>query len=566
MHQATAARSAFARFRADLRADLVSGFLVFLIALPLCLAISLASGCPATAGVLTAICGGLIAPWISNSALTIKGPAAGMIAIVLGCIVAFGGGADAAPEAQRQAYRLMLGVGVVAGGIQILCALLRSGFVSELFPTAAVHGLLASIGVIIMANQTHKMLGVTVPPNMVHGVPHPKEPLELLAEIPKSIWEANPEIALIGLSALGIMFAWPLIKWAPLRRLPAQMAVILVGIPLGYLFDLEHAHTYTFHGASYEISSKFLVAVPASLLTAVQTPDFSGVFTTAGATWIVMFVLIGSLESLLSAKAVDLLDPERRKTDFNRDLLAVGVGNAVAASLGGLPMISEIVRSKANIDNGARSRFANMFHGLFILLFVALLPWLIHRIPLAALAAMLVYTGFRLAHPREFLHMYRVGMEELVVFVGTMIGVLATDLLIGVFIGVALSIAAHIVHGVSPKALFRADLEADHPDEHTTRLRVHSSAVFSNWLGLRKRLLAVARDQTVILDLSRASLVDHTVMEKLHQLAEDFFHEGRHLLVIGLRGHQSLSAHPLAARKKQDAAAQDPVAVSAQRD
>jgi MFS superfamily sulfate permease-like transporter len=523
------------------QADLLSGFLVFLIALPLCLAISLASGFPATAGVFTAIIGGLIAPWISNSELTIKGPAAGLIVIVLGCVIEFGGGPDATPEAKMQAYRLALGISVVAGLLQVAFALLRSGVVSELFPSSAVHGMLAAIGVIIMAKQIPHMLGVKA---------ESKEILELIAEIPRLVPEANPEIAFIGLASLALMFVWPLCKLGGLNKIPAPLMVVLLGIPMGYGFDLDHTHTYTFVGHDYEVGARFLVDVPQSIASAITLPDFSGVPTTMGVKWIAMFMLIGTLESLLSAKAVDLLDPQRRKTDFNRDLLAVGLGNTLSAFVGGLPMISEIVRSKANLDNGAQSRFANMFHGVFLLTFVALLPGLIHRIPLAALAAMLVFTGFRLAHPREFRHMYHIGWDQLAVFTTTLVAVLATDLLIGVILGIALKCVLHLFRGASFRSFIRPNVEIDEPDEHSTRVRVHSSAVFSTWLSLRKTLLAIDRDRTVLLDLSEASLVDSSILEKLHQLQEDFFHEGRNLLVIGLKGHAAVSEHPLATRKK----------------
>ncbi len=532
---------AFSGFSRNMRADMTSGFLVFLIALPLCLAISLASGFPATAGVFTAIVGGLVTPWISNSELTIKGPAAGMIAIVLGCVLELGGGMSAEPEAALRAQQLTLGICVVAGLIQVGAALLRSGFISDLFPTAAVHGMLAAIGVIILAKQSHMVLGVA---------PHGKEPLHLLAEIPSSIMKANPEIAVIGVLSLILLFTWPLVKFAALKRIPGQILVLALAIPLGLLFDLDHTHTYSFAGSQHEISSKFLVNVPGSILSAIMRPDFSAVMTPVGMKWIVMFTLIGSLESLLSAKAVDVLDPMRRKTDINRDLLAVGTANTLVALIGGIPMISEIVRSKANIDNGARSRFANMFHGLFLLILVATLPMLIHKIPLAALAAMLVYTGFRLAHPREFIHMYRIGPEQLLVFAGTMIGVLMTDLLVGVFIGLGLQILVHCFSGVSMASFFKSGVEVEELDDTTTYIRVNNSAVFSTWIGLNKAVMAVSPDRIVVLDLSAARVVDHSTMEKLHALQEDFQHVGRTLRLIGLEEHRGLSKHPLATRLK----------------
>lgn len=521
-------------------ADIISGFLVFLIALPLCLAISLASGCPATAGVFTAIVGGLLSPWISNSALTIKGPAAGLIVIVLGCVVEFGGEPGASPELKLQAYRMMLGIGVVAGLLQVGLALVRSGILAEVFPTSAVHGMLAAIGVIIFSKQIHVMLGVT---------PHGREPLHLLAEIPASLTKANPEIAMIGLASLVILFGWSLLPVA-IRKLPAQLVVLVLGMALASFFDLDHVHTYSFAGWNYELGEQFLVTVPKSVVAAITFPDFSGVMTLNGAKWILMFTLIGTLESLLSSKAIDLLDPKRRKTDPNRDLLAVGVGNSLVAMIGGLPMISEIVRSKANIDNGAKSRFANMFHAIFLLAFVSLLPSLIHRIPLASLAAMLVYTGCRLAHYREFLHMYKVGIEQLAVFSVTLVGVLATDLLIGVGIGFALELALNWWHGMSAKSLLSPAITVDEPDEFTTRIRVNNAAVFTNWLKLRQQVVAIAPERTVMLDLSRAQLVDHNVMEKLEHLQDDLAEDGRNLLVIGLRGHTRLSTHRLAARKR----------------
>ncbi len=343
-------------------------------------------------------------------------------------------------------------------------------------------------------------------------------------------------------------------KITSVRKIPAQLIVAILGILLGYAMDLEHEQTFSLFGHNYAVGPRFLVDVPSSIAAAITLPDFSGVTTGIGVKWIVMFVLIGSLESLLSAKAVDVLDPARRKTDFNRDLLAVGVGNTLAACIGGLPMISEIVRSKANIDNGARSRFANMFHGFFLLTFVALLPGLIHRIPLASLAAMLVFTGFRLAHPREFAHMYHIGREQLLIFVGTFIGVLTTDLLIGVFIGLGLQIAVHLFSGVSVGSFFHPAIETDEPDEHTLRVKVNNSAVFSTWLALRKAVMSAAADKTVILDMSATPLVDHSTMEKLHHLQDDFFHAGRHLLVVGLREHEPVSHHPLATRKKNNGA------------
>ena len=270
-----------------------------------------------------------------------------------------------------------------------------------------------------------------------------------------------------------------------------------------------------------------------------------------------MYALIGTLESLLSARAIDLLDPYRRQTDLNRDILAIGVGNLAASAVGGLPMISEIVRSRANIDSGARTRWSNLFHGGFMLLCVALLPAVLHLIPLAALAAMLIYTGFRLAHPREFVHMFKIGPEQFVIYVSTIIGVLATDLLIGIGIGIAVKILIHMVNGVSPRSLLKPRIDVQSLDEHTCRIVASRAAVFSNWIPFRRQIMAegLAPRRNVVVDLSETRLVDHTVMEKLHELQNDFAREGLSLEIEGLDGHRPLAAHPLAARKKMPAPA-----------
>ncbi len=520
------------------RQDALSGFLVFLIALPLCLGISLASGFPAIAGVFTAIVGGLLLPWISNSELTIKGPAAGMIVIALGAITELGEAHGA-----ENAYRLALGVGVAAGVLQIVFALTRSGILGEFFPTSVVHGMLAAIGVIIMSKQIHITMGVM---DVKGG------PFELIRAIPDSVARLNPEITLIGALSLLILFLKPLINNHYVKMVPAPLVVILVAVPLGLWFDLSTEHTYSFGETEYQLSEKFLVSVPSNIFAAVQLPSFGALVTFTGWKWVFLFALIGTLESLLSAKAVDLLDPWRRKTNMNRDLLGVGIGNTVAALIGGLPMISEIVRSKANVDNGARTRFANMYHGLFLLAFVALVPALIHRIPLAALSAMLVYTGSRLASPREFQNVFRIGKEQLIIFVSTMIGVLATDLLIGVIIGIVVKITIHLMNGVPIESLFKPYVVVETLPDGRNVVRAQRSAVFSNWIPFKKQIehFGLELRQNLVIDLSETQFVDHSTMEKLHQMQEEFEREGLTLELTGLDTHRKLSEHATSARRR----------------
>ncbi len=529
--------------RNNFPADLLSGFLVFLIALPLCLGISLACGYPAISGILTAIVGGLVATFFSNSELTIKGPAAGLIVIAIGCVTEFGftGGQD--PAADFQAYRLALGVGVAAGLLQIVLGVLRAGILGEFFPTTAIHGLLAAIGVIIIAKQFPIMLGL-----------HPEgKPLELLANIPTFVMEMNPKIGFIGIVSLLIMFGYALIKNPRLKVVPAPMIVLIVAVPLGLFLNVAQEGTYTFHDQVYALGTKFLVNVPLNMFNAITFPDFSGLMTGVGIKYVLMFAIIGSLESLLSAKAIDGIDPWGRKTNMDQDLVAVGIGNTLAAFIGGLPMISEIVRSKANIDNGAQTRFANMFHGLFLLVFVALIPGLINQIPLAALGALLVFTGFRLASPKEFVHMYRLGKDQFIIFMATIIGVLETDLLMGIAIGIGVKIVIHLINGAPIFSFFKLNAEVTHEDEHSVTIVIRESAVFSTWIPLRKYLHRYLQEgKNVTLNFAETRLVDHTVMSKLYEWIMEFEENDCELFVRGLAEHQPMADSIVAAHVKRE--------------
>lgn len=499
-----------------LRDDLKSGCLVFFIALPLCLAISIASGFPPLAGVFTAILGGILTSMISNSETTIKGPAAGLIVIVLGCVQDFGGDgvANGFTDKDMMAYRAALAVSVVAALLQIAFACFRGGILGEFFPGEVVHGMLAAIGLIILLKQLPVIFGVT----------DTGEPLEILRHLPNHVLQAKPFIAAIGLMSLSIMFAWPRIalKLPLIKIVPSQLIVLAVAIPMGIGLGIE---------------DDFLITMPKEvfgMFRELQIPEFNALMTWKAWKWIFLFFIIGSLESLLSAKAVDSLDLYRRKTDLNRDLLSVGVGNLASAFVGGLPMISEIVRSRANIDNGAKTRYSNFWHGIFLLVCVALVPMLLTMIPLSALAAMLVYTGFRLAHPRQLLDAYKMGREHLLVFVVTIIGVLATDLLVGVLIGIGLKIVLLLVNGVPPSSLFKASLEIKQLDEKHSVIHVRSSAVFSNWIPLRRKIedLGLAQRRNVTIDLSGTRVVDHSTIEKLHEMQSLFEGEGLKLKII----------------------------------
>lgn len=524
------------------RSDLLSGFLVFLIALPLCLGIAMASGFPPMSGIITAIIGGVVVSRISGSYVTINGPAAGLIVVIVDAVQLLGQG-DA-----MAGYRYTLAAIVIASVLQILLGVFKAGKLSAFFPSSVVHGMLAAIGIIIMAKQIHTLLGVK---------PEAKSLLGTIAEIPHSIMELNPEVTLIGLLGLGLLITWSLIKNPTLKMIPAPLLVVLVGLALGQYFDLDHVHTYMFlqdepilAHHEFTVGPGFLVAVPENFLSGFYFPDFSKIASAEFWMAVVSIWLVGSLESLLSASAVDKLDPYKRSSNLNRDLAAVGIGNLIAGMLGGLPMIAEIVRSSSNINNGAKTGWSNFFHGLFLLIFVALFPKLIHEIPLAALAALLVFTGFRLASPKEFAKTLAVGLDHFAVFLITIVGVLATDLLVGVAIGILVELAIHVSRGLKLRNAFNMAYRMVKTDTGTYHLEVHGAAVFSNFITLKSLLADFPARKTLYFDLSETDLIDHTVLEFIHQFAYDYRHAGGQCQIVGLEDHHSYSDHELSSKRK----------------
>lgn len=488
--------------------DITSGFLVFLIALPLCLGIAMASGFPPIAGVLTAIIGGLLTSHIGSAPLTIKGPAAGLIVIALGAVQELGEG-DA-----MLGYKRALAVGVVAAVVQIGFALFKAGRFASVMPPAVVHGMLAAIGVIIIAKQAPIVLGVLG----AHG-----EPLEMLAEIPHYFSEANPYVAGIGALSVLILVALPRLPIPGIKAVPAPLVVLIAALPLATYLGFSEAHSYLFSGEAFSIGPNLLVALSGSLLDAITLPDFSVIASGVSIKYVVMFALVGVVESLLSVIAVDAMDPEKRSSDLDRDLLVTGLGNLAASMIGGLPMISEIVRSKANVDAGAKGPWSNFFHGAFLLLFVVAFPGLLQMIPLAALAAMLVVTGARLAHPKEFVHMWHVGKDQFALFFVTFGVTLATDLLIGVGVGLVLKVAMHVARSGDVTHLFQSSVQLQ-GSAGVVNVSVTGPLAFTNFLSLRTQLAAAVTDETqeVRINLHSATILDHTVQERLAGMANEW--------------------------------------------
>ena len=510
------------------KADLSAGLLVSLIALPLCLGIAMASGFPAFGGVVTAIVGGLIVGPLCGSSLTIKGPAAGLIAIAIASVEALGQGDATA------GYRYTLAVIVVASVIQMFFAVFKLGRFADFFPASVVHGMLAAIGVIIFSKQVHPLLGVK---------PIAREPIPLLFEIPHSLVVMNPEIALVGfLSVLIVIFATTIFgRFA--RYLPGPLVAVLVGIALCLYFDFSHPHSYRWYSLDYTVDQRYLVTLPSSFFAGITLPDFSQIFSAYSFQFILLFSLIGSLESLLTCKAVDALDPWQRKANMNRDLLAVGCGNTICGLIGGLPMIAEVVRSSANITYGGRTRWANFFHGACLLVFVLLLAPVIQLIPNAALAGVLCVTGYRLAAPARFKQCKAIGPEHLLVFVVTIIATLLTDLLIGVLVGMVAEYVVGYLLGAPLRSLFsRFPTGLKGPDGRFC-VELPEACFFGNVIGF-KRALASASDAPIKLDFTKCAYVDHTFMHELRSAQS-----GHDIQLVGLERLVPISEHSEATRR-----------------
>jgi len=529
-------KEGLAGLKQNWRRDITAGFLVFLIALPLCLGVAVASGFPPMAGILTAAVGGLLVSRINRSYVTITGPAAGLIVVIFSAVQSLGQGDVMA------GYRYTLAAIVVAGVLQIVLGLYQAGRLAAFFPSSVVHGMLAAIGIIITAKQIPVMVGVQTQGGTM---------LSAIAQLPRGLAYFIPEITFTALVGMGILIGWSRIRHTFLRRIPAPILVILSGMALGQAFDLAHIRP----GESFIvpkdllIGPEFLVSIPDSIIASIYFPDFSRVFTFAFWESVIAICLVGSLESLLSAAAVDKLDPHKRYSDLNRDLRAVGIGNTVAGLIGGLPMIAEIVRSSANIDGGARTGWSNFFHGAFLLLFVMVFPHVIDTIPLASLAALLVYTGFRLASPQSFAKSLDLGKEQLALFVLTIIAVLATNLLAGVLIGIAAKLLIHLGRGVPLRNLLTICYRVERRDAGTCTIRVSGSAIFSNFIALKSELSELPDGKSITFDLSEAYLIDHTVMEFIEHYRENYIERGGRCEIHGLASHEPYADHALAARK-----------------
>ncbi|MEZ5046332.1 MAG: SulP family inorganic anion transporter [Chitinophagaceae bacterium] len=428
---------------------------------------------------------------------------------------------------------MTLGTIVVAGAIQILFGVFKLGKLVDFFPLSAVHGMLAAIGIIIILKQIPVLFDVD--PKFSKGL----SPFGLIGAIPTFIKNIDPRATAIGLVSFFIMMFWNKMPIAMLKKIPAALVVLLIAIPA-------------------ELAMNFQTSEPAYALVHIgnlldnikMNVSFDGIHQTGTfIKYVIMFALVGSLESLLTVKAIDMIDVYKRKSDANKDIIAVGIGNMLAGFLGGLPMISEVARSSANVNNGAKTRWANFFHGFFILIFVIFASHLIELIPNCALAAMLISVGIKLAHPKEFIHIFRIGKEQLAIFLVTIFFTLYEDLLVGIAAGILLKIIIHLINGAPFRSLFRVPSSVSF-NENDYYVEIEKSALFTNFLGIKSRLEAIPAGMNVTIDLSNTKLVDHSVMENIQHFEHDYTLHGGSVRIIGLENHRALSKHELAARKK----------------
>ncbi len=514
------------------REDLKAGFNVSLIALPLSLGIALASGFPPIAGLFAAILGGLIVSRINGSHVTITGPAAGLIVVNLAAIEMLGQGDNVA------GYRYALAAILVAGVFIVLLGFLKAGKLGDFFPTSVIHGMLAAIGVIIMVKQFFVAVAVRA---------HGHEFYEIIEEIPIAIRHANPEVVLITVVSLLILIFHPRVKSKIVKAIPSPLWVLIVAIPLELLMDFEHEHELIFFGEHHKVGPQLLVHIPQNILDGVVFPDFGKIATSAFWIAVTSIALVTAIESLLSALAVDSLDSEQRKTNLDKDLKGLGMGSSLSAFIGGLPVITEIVRSSANISGGARTQWSNFFHGGFLLLFVLVGGPIIDHIPLSALAAMLLFTGYRLASPKEFKHVYETGKTELIVFVFTLAMVLLTDLLIGIACGIVLNLLINVLKGAAFTELFKVEV-SEKVNGNAVVISPKGALVFSNYLSL-KSFFNNNSENNVVLNLKNVSMIDHTVMSHLAKIKKTFEANGHQFFLSNDEHLNPVSESPTAERR-----------------
>lgn len=486
----------------NLKSDLASSLVVFLVALPLCLGLGLAStGRPdlVFSGVIAGMIGGIIVGVLSGSVFGVSGPAAGLVVIVLSALQTLG------------SFEAFLVAVVIAGIIQVIAGYLQAGIIGFYFPTSVIKGMLAAIGLTLILKEIPHALGYDK--DFMGDLSLTSDGHNTFSEIYYALIYNNKGAVIISVVSLAllILFERPFMKKAGLFKfLPGALFVVFTGILLNHLFSLTFP--------AWELTGEHLVQLPvAETLTDFvkffRMPDFSALTNPDVYIVALTLAIVASLETLLCVEATDKLDPDKRTTPTNRELKAQGVGNIISGMIGGLPITQVIIRSTANITAGARSRLSSILHGCILLLSAILIPRFLNQIPLASLAAILLMVGYKLCRLSLFKFMYKLGWDQFMPFIMTIIGILATDLLKG--IGIGMTFAIFYILRTNYRHSYHYKKEVNHEGE-TVHLRLSEEVTFLNKASIQLTLNELPENSKVIIDGSHSVDIDYDVLEIIH--------------------------------------------------
>jgi MFS superfamily sulfate permease-like transporter len=483
--------------------DLPASIVVFFVALPLCLGIALASGAPLFSGLIAGIIGGIIVGSLSGSKIGVSGPAAGLAAIVLTAIGSLGG------------YENFLVAVVLGGIIQLIFGFLKAGIIGYYFPSSVIKGMLTGIGIIIILKQIPHFFGYDSDLEgnfaffQVDGE-------NTFSGILKTINNISLGSTIIGFIGLGILLLWNTVlskKGKIFKLIQGPLVAVAAGIT--YFFIVGQ-------NSKYGISSSHLVSVPVpdnldSFLGQFSFPNFNAI--TNPEIWIVAFTiaLVASLETLLCTEATDKLDPHKNVTPTNRELLAQGTGNIISGLIGGLPITQVIVRSSANIQSGGRTKLATIIHGFLLLISVILIPSLLNKIPLSVLAAILLIVGYNLAKPALFVKMYKLGWKQFLPFTVTVFGIVFTDLLVGISMGLAVGIVVILIKSFQNSHFLHIEDKSN--AKHKIKMTLAEEVTFFNKGAILKELDSLPRETYLELDVRKTRYLDNDIIEILEDFA-----------------------------------------------
>ena len=530
-------KSTFKVFLSEVPQNLFAGFVVSLIALPLGLGLALASGAPPISGIIAAIVGGIVVSLIGGSKVTITGPGNGLVVVILAAITTLGNGD------MQQGFLYTLAAIVISGIIMIILGFLRMGSLGDFFPSSAIQGMLAAIGIGILAKQIHVMFGNTAAKGSI---------IELLLQVPKGFMNLlntnNSSMfyaGLVGVLSLLIMIFYGKIRNRYFQLIPAPMWIVVLSVSMYYYFEM-------FSAADYPIHKSLLINLPDDILSNFAFPDFGKVYELSFINAVISITLIASIESLLSIKAVDKLDPLKRRSNVNKDIRALGIATVISGFLGGLNVVTVIARSSVNVNNNGSNRSANFFHAAFLVAFILLFATELRKIPLSALAAILVFTGYKLASPENIRKVFRVGKEQLIIFLITLFTTITTSLISGILVGILATLIIHIIINKNISLFFKNALKPNvlmFKEDETYYVSVKNFSSFLNYTKLKSKLNQIPETEEAIIDFSMCDFVDNSVMENMSNYAETFTRNGGHFEVIGLDDSKSISDHPFGLRK-----------------